>query len=172
MAGNWRVLAPLSAISLALAVATAGAQELSETDREFISTAAKGGHAEVAAGNMAAESENAAVSAFGKQMVTEHTQMNEELAALAQKKGIEPPSSADLASQAKSALMNVMPGAAFDKQYVSTQIDDHQETLELLQNQAQSGQDPELKAFAQKYIPVVEKHIAELQDLQKRPELQ
>ena len=83
-----------------------------------------------------------------------------------------PPSSADLASQAKTAVTGALPGATFDKQYVSSQLDDHQEALQLLQNEAKSGQAPELKAFAEKYIPVVQRHIAELQDLQKRPELQ
>ena len=98
--------------------------------------------------------------------------MNDELAAIAEKKGVEPPSSADLASQAKTAVTSVLPGSTFDKQYVSSQLDDHNETLQLLQNEAQNGQDPELKAFAEKGIPIVQKHIQELQDLQKRPELQ
>jgi putative membrane protein len=167
------LLSPLAATALVLAVLNAAsAQQLSEGDREFITTAAEAGHAEVATGQTAAESENAAVAAFGKQMVEEHSKMNDELAALAQKKGVTPPSSADLASQAKTTVTGALPGTTFDEQYVSSQLDDHQETLQLLQNEAKSGQDPELKAFAEKYVPVVQKHIAELHDLQKRPELQ
>ncbi len=68
--------------------------------------------------------------------------------------------------------MNVLPGGTFDSQYVSSQLDDHQETLELLQKQVQEGQDPDLKAFAQKYVPVVQKHIDQLNQLKTRPELQ
>ena len=170
--GHAVLLPAFTAIALALAAAGAAAQELSAGDREFINTAAEGGHAEVAAGETAATSENAAVAGFGRQMVEDHTKMNDELAALAKKKGVTPPSSADVASQAKTAVTGALPGTAFDKQYVSSQLDDHRETLQLLQDQARSGQDPELKAFAEKYAPVVQQHIAELQDLQKRPELQ
>ena len=34
------------------------------------------------------------------------------------------------------------------------------------------GQDPDLKAFAQKSVPMIQKHIDELQALKQRPELQ
>jgi putative membrane protein len=146
--------------------------DVSQADRDFIEKAAMSGHEEVASGQTAAQSKNQAVADFGNQMVREHTQMNDELVGIAKRKGVEPPSSASLTEQAKGAVMSVLPGATFDKQYVSQQLSDHQTTLTLLQNQASSGTDPDLKAFAQKHIPVVEKHIAELQALQKQPELQ
>jgi putative membrane protein len=171
MPKTWTVM-PLSAAAMLLTLGNAQAQELSEVDREFIETAAQSGHAEVAAAQTAKTSENQAVAAFAQQMIDEHTKMNEELATLAQKKGVQPPDSPDLASQAKTAVTGALPGSTFDKQYVSSQLDDHHETLELLQNQLREGQDPELKAFAEKHIPIVEKHMGELADLQQRPELQ
>jgi putative membrane protein len=173
MRDYWRTTALVGSMVLGLAVSSANAQtKLSETDQDFIETAAQSGAAEVAMGKTASESKNTAVAEFGKMMISEHTQMNEELAGIAKQKGVEPPSSPDLASQAKDAAMNVLPGSTFDKQYVSSQLDDHQETLQLLQQQAQEGQDTELKAFAQKYIPVVEKHIDQLNQLKSQPELQ
>ena len=62
--------------------------------------------------------------------------MNQELAALAKQKGVEPPTSASLTDQAKGAVMSVMPGATFDKQYVSQQLTAHKETLALMEKQA------------------------------------
>jgi putative membrane protein len=157
----------LAAVALALSIGVAGAQQtLSEGDQDFIDQLAHGGYAEVEAGKMATESENQAVARFGQQMVEDHTRMNEELAALAKSKGYEPPTSADLASQAKSTLMNLLPGATFDKQYADMQVNDHQETLELLQNEARTGQDPDLKALAEKAIPIVEQHLTEARQLQ------
>jgi putative membrane protein len=165
--------APLGAAAFCLALSTAQAQTtLGDADRAFIEQAAQSGHAEVSMGQSAAESENAAVSAFGKQMIADHGKMNDELAALAKQKGVEPPSSADLASQAKGTATAVLPGATFDKQYVSSQLDDHKETLALFQQEAQSGQDPDLKALAEKGIPIIQRHIAELEELQRMPELQ
>ena len=173
MQGHWRRTAVLGGMMVGLVLSTANAQtQLSEQDQDFIETAAQSSAAEVAMGKTASESKNAAVAEFGRMMITEHTQMNEELASIASQKGVTPPTSPDLASQAKDAAMNVLPGDTFDSQYVSSQLDDHQETLELLQKQVQEGQDPDLKAFAQKYVPVVQKHIDQLNQLKTHPELQ
>jgi len=163
----------LAIVSLAVCFAAMPAHAaLSDTDRTFIKQAAQGGYAEVAMGKSAAESQNPAISAFGRQMVADHSRMNDELAALAKQKGVEPPTSADLASQAKGAIVDLMPGKSFDKQYVSSQLDDHQETLALFQKEAQTGQDSELKALAKKAIPTIQQHIAQLQKLKQMPELQ
>ena len=154
-----------------LSIGTARA-EVSDADRAFIDQLAMAGQAEVANGETAAKSENSAIADFGKQMVQEHGEMNQELAALAKQKGVEPPTSASLTDQAKGAVMSVMPGATFDKQYVSQQLSDHQETLALLEKQASSGDDPDLKALATKAIPVVQKHITELEALKQQPGMQ
>ena len=55
--------------------------------------------------------------------------MNDELAALAKRKGVEPPTGPDLASQAKGAVVGVMPGKAFDKHSV------HRDASGLLRSQ-------------------------------------
>ena len=173
MAPKARLELSLGAAALCFALATAHAQTaLSDGDRAFIEKAAQGGHAEVSMGQSAAESKNPAISAFGKQMVADHSKMNDELAMLAKQKGFEPPASADMASQAKGALVDALPGKTFDSQYVSSQLDDHKETLALFEKEAQSGQDPELKALALKAIPIIQQHIAQLEELLKMPELQ
>ena len=164
--------------SLLLATAFAGfasgaaRADVSEADRDFIEKAAMGGHEEVATGQTAAQSKNSAIADFGNQMVREHGQMNEELAALAKQKGVEPPDSASLMQQAKGVATSVLQGATFDRTYVSQQLADHKETLALMEKQASSGDDPDLKAFASKGIPVVKKHITELEALQKQPGMQ
>ena len=101
----------------------------------------------VVSGEIAAKSENLTSADFDNQMVREHGEMNQELAALAKQKGIE----------------CVMPSATFDKQYGSEQLTAHKETLALMEKQASGGDDPDLKALATKAIPVVQKHITELE---------
>jgi len=150
-----------------LVIGTARA-DVSDADRTFIEKLAMGGHEEVASGQTAAKSKNTAIADFGNQMIREHGQLNDELAALAKQKGVEPPTSASLTAQAEGAVMSVLPGATFDKQYVSQQLSDHKETLALLEKEASSGDDPDLRAFASKAIPVVQKHITELEALDKQ----
>lgn len=141
--------------------------EVRQADRDFIEKAAMGGHEEVSVGETAAKSENSAVAAFGRQMVTDHTKMNDDLAAIAKSMGVSPPDSPSLMQQAKGAATSVLPGSTYDRTYVDQQLSDHKATLALVQGEASGGNDPRLTAFAAKYIPVVEQHIAELEKLQQ-----
>ena len=143
------------------------AASLSATDRTFISQAAYGSLGEVALGEIATEQAGSpAVRNFGQMMVQEHTRMNEELIAIAAEQGVTPPSAPDPGRQAVGAQLGQLEGAAFDRQYIQQQLADHETTLTLFEGQADSGQDPELRAFARKYAPVVEEHIAMLRELQ------
>ena len=74
---------------------------LSAADRSFISQAAYGSLAEVELGELAqTQASSQQVREFGGRMVTEHTQMNKDLVALASNKGVTPPSAPDPARQA------------------------------------------------------------------------
>jgi predicted outer membrane protein len=92
-------------------------------------------------------------------------------ARLAKEKGVELPASADLVSQAKGAVVGALPGKTFDSQYVSSQLDNHQEAFALFEKEAQSGDHPDVKALAEKGISVIQRHITELQKLSVMPEI-
>lgn len=148
------------------ATVAAMSSSLSDQDKQFITTAAQAGYDEINAGQAASGSQNPKIRAFGVEMIKEHSAMNNDLTLLATKKGITPPTDAGITNQAKGAIFNNLPGKTFDSQYVSQQLSAHQQTLTLLQQEASSGQDADLRAFARKYIPVVERHISELNSLQ------
>jgi predicted outer membrane protein len=38
-------------------------------------------------------------------------------------------------------------------------VQDHKQTVSEFQKQAQSGSDPALKSFAQKYLPIIQQHL-------------
>ena len=154
-----------------LSIGTARA-EVSEADREFIDQLAMAGQAEVANGEIAAKSENSAIADFGKQMVQEHGEMNQELMALAKQKGVEPPTSASVSWWSVSCwltycLSNVAPGMTLITAPLAWSV-----RLALVEKQASSGDDPDLKALATKAIPVVQKHITELEALKQQPGMQ
>jgi putative membrane protein len=50
-------------------------------------------------------------------------------------------------------------GKAFDTAYIADQKTAHQQALSLMQDYAQNGDDPKLKAAAAKIVPVVQEHI-------------
>jgi putative membrane protein len=132
---------------------------LSAADRSFISQAAYSSLAEVDLGKLAqTQASSQQVRDFGGRMVTEHTQMNNDLIALASNKGITPPSSTDDGREAIADLLEQLSGSDFDRQYIPQQLADHETTLTLFQGQASRGQDVELRQFAQRYSPVIQRH--------------
>jgi len=50
-------------------------------------------------------------------------------------------------------------GAAFDAAYTKDMVQDHAQDVADFKREAQSGQDPALKAFARKTLPVLQQHL-------------
>ena len=134
---------------------------ISPLDRQFIIDAAQGGMAEVSLGQMASQrATNDAVKQYAQRMVQEHTQANRELLRIASQKGVTPPR--DMGPKYRAAMDRLMqlPRASFDQAYMSEAgINGHLESLAVYQRQAQLGQDPDLKAFAAKTVPIVQNHL-------------
>jgi len=126
----------------------------------FMREAAIGGMAEVELGRLATEkASNDQVKQFGQRMVTDHEKANTELKALAQKKGITLP--ADLDSKHKQTVdkLSKLSGAAFDRAYMDEMRKDHKKDVSEFKQQASSGSDPELKAWASTTLPTLQEHM-------------
>jgi len=139
---------------------------LSEQDSSFINQAALGGLSEVQDGQLAAtQAARAAVKAFGQQMVTDHTQVDQQLATLASAKGATPPTTLSDADKAMLAKLSALHGRAFDTAYLRGQIAGHMQMVKLLQQEIAQGTDADLKAFAQSTLPEVQAHLAKARAL-------
>lgn len=139
---------------------------LSGKDALFVRKAAIGGIAEVKSAELAkSKASSAAVKAFAERMISDHTKANEELGALAKEKDIRVPTELDNEHQAKLDKLAALSGDAFDKAYVKQQKTGHETMLRLLENEAKSGKDADLKSFAAKTKTVVEEHHAKAQKL-------
>ncbi|MDQ3625537.1 MAG: DUF4142 domain-containing protein, partial [Verrucomicrobiota bacterium] len=55
-----------------------------------------------------------------------------------------------------------------DQAWIGMMINDHQKDIAVYQRQVQQGADPELKAFAKKTLPVLQKHLKMVQQAQKK----
>ena len=58
-----------------------------------------------------------------------------------------------------------MTGRAFDVAYLQAQTEDDVVEIALFESEAQSSLDPELRAFAQKYLPVLQRDYGTLSSL-------
>lgn len=127
---------------------------------DFWNEAALGGMEEVEMGRLAStKAVNAEVKKFGQLMVTDHSKANDELKAAAAKKNITVPTALDPRRQADVDKLKGLSGAEFDREYVEMMLDDHEEDVAAFQAQAETGTDPDAKAFAAKTLPTLKKHL-------------
>ncbi len=142
---------------------------LSTTDATFMTTAARGGLAEVQMGQLAQRNgRSAAVKQFGQQMVSQHGRSNQEMIALAQQKQITPPGTMGAEHQRIYDDLAKLRGSAFDRAYAEAMVRDHQEDLRLYQEEAANGTDPDVKAFAARHVPLLQEHLRMAQRLPQR----
>lgn len=138
-------------------------------DKDFVEKAAQGGMAEVKLSKLAMDrAQSMDVKHFARKMVEDHSKANTELKQIAEKKDLTVPTKLDDKHQDAYDKLAKMRGADFDKEYMKVMNDDHDDTIKLLKNEMENGQDPELKSFASKTLPVVQKHDSMLQSDMKK----
>ncbi|MBK1658880.1 DUF4142 domain-containing protein [Paracraurococcus ruber] len=153
-------------------VAAAKAQvnpTLSTQDATFMTEATRDGLAEVAMARLAEKyGRSPAVKRFARHMIEDHGRANQEMLALARRKDITPPETMGVAHQQTHDRLANLRGAAFDRAYVRTMLEDHQDDVREFQAQVRDGTDPEVKAFAERYLPVLQEHAQQAQRLARR----
>jgi putative membrane protein len=144
------------------------AQHGAATDQMFASEAAIAGMAEVELGKMAMQQgSNAKVKSFGQMMVTDHTKSGDELKSIAKSKGMTLPTALDPMHQATRDKLAKLSGAEFDRAYMDAMVMGHQTVAGKMMMEANSGADPQLKAFAAKTLPTVQAHLKMAQNIQR-----
>jgi putative membrane protein len=135
-------------------------------DKDFVSKAGMAGLAEVQMGNLALQkAQNADVKAYAQRMVTEHSASNAELAQLATVKGLALPT--ELGGEHKSGLehLNSLSGAEFDRAFMQHMVADHRSAVSLFESATTTARDADIKAFADKTLPVLREHLAQAEQI-------
>jgi putative membrane protein len=141
--------------------------DLSSQDRAFVEQAAQGNVAEAQEGQLAMrQAASPAVREFGRWMFTDHTGMDKWLAVVAVREGLPVPTTPNQEQAQRLSRLRGLRGEQFDRAYIPGQVRDHERTIALFQQEAQSGQNPQLKFFAQQAVPVLQQHLAEARELQ------
>ena len=160
-----KAIAVIGAGMLVLATGHAMA-EMSSTDRTFATKAAEGGQAEVVLGQLATQkAASPQVRQFGQRMVTDHSKANQDLMAIAKQQNLTLPTKLNSEAMATEKRLQNESGKSFDKAYSQDMVQDHKQDIADFQKEANSGQDPALKGFAQKYLPVLQQHLQMAQQL-------
>ncbi len=139
---------------------------VTEDGSEFMTMAASGGMMEVQLGTLAQQkATNPKVKDFGKMMVDDHTKANEELKALAAQKNITLPQTLSEKHQKHVDDLSAKTGKDFDEAYMDLMTSDHKEDIDEFKEAADDAKDTDIKAFAQKTLPVLQKHLDAAQSI-------
>lgn len=149
--------------------APADQQQLAQEDIEFATKAAEGGLKEVRLGELAQQqAATPEVQQFGQRMVEDHGQANDQLMQIAQQKGIELPQELPQDAQQLYDELQQKSGQEFDQAYMDEMVSDHQKDVDEFQRYVETGQDPDLTAFAEQTLPILEEHLQMAQEIQQQ----
>lgn len=143
-----------------IGVALPASAALSSADRDFAMHAASGGMAEVQTAQLAQQrATSQQVKQFAQRMITDHTAANDELMQIAKQQNIDLPAQPTGKDATEEQTLRGLNGTQFDQAYARDEVSDHETDIALFRKEAQSGQDPALKAFAQKTLPTLQQHL-------------
>jgi putative membrane protein len=148
------------------AQADLGIARVANADAQFVQDAAAMGLAEVQLGELVQQhAQSEALREFGQTLASEHSQANQELAALAALKTIELPM--QIRAEDRQALMRLRSasGAEFDRLAKQEAINAHQKAIRHFENAQMRVQDPELRAFIDQNLPTLQEHLEQAQNL-------
>ena len=159
MAAASGLVVALAAVPLAPIHAQGQISQLSQ-DSKLIFQMASSNIMEVRLGQMAQQkASNAAVKQFGQQMVTDHTNLENQLTGLVSKNGTNFQPAMSKENEAEVSRLDKLSGAQFDQQYMTSMIQHHQQDISTLQSQSQSAKSGEARQMIATSMPVLQQHL-------------
>ena len=169
-----KAFAAVLALSFPAAFLSTPAHAQAPSDPQNAGIVVTANQVDVDAGKLAkSKSKNKEVQKFAQQMITDHTAVNKQAAALAKKLGVTPADSdtaKSLKQGGKENLANLkkLKGPAFDKAYVEHEVAYHQAVLDAIDKVLiPSAQNAELKGLIEKVRPAIAAHLDHAKHLQE-----
>lgn len=158
------ILAGASCLALLIPLAAANAASLSRADKQFMAAAARADMIGAHEGQMAAaKASQDSVKTLAKTLVEDHTTSYTDLSQLAAKTGTSIPKGINAAKDPAIEQLTRLKGSGFDRTFTRDEIAAARQNLAMCKREASRGQDADVKAYASKMVPVLEKdlHAAE-----------
>jgi len=131
-----------------------------QADSQFIFEAAGNNIARAELGKLAQQRGfNRRVKNLGTMMITGHSKINGQIKTLATIKKIPLPTVPDTGEQKNVATLSKKTGKDFDSAYINYMINAYEKNIMLFETAAKKCQDPDIKSFAVKTLPVLQGHL-------------
>lgn len=146
-------------------------QKQAVSDQLFAAAAASGGLAEVSIAQLGVrKATDPELKKFSQHMIDEHTKVNQELAALAARKGVAVPNAPDARAAFCGQSLAGLSGEEFDRCYAKAQLLAHMDAAAAFEAEAERGLDADMKAFASKTLPHIKEHLKTIKPIAMRYE--
>ena len=158
---RFRILAAGLAATLAasLFAVDAVAHVLAGPDKNFLERAARSSAAEIELGELAQQrGMRDEVKSFAARMVEDHRKSAEEIARIAEARGVELPKEPGRRDRDAVKEMKDLVGPEFDRAYMERMLEDHEDAVELFEKQAKEAEDPDVRAFAKRQLLALRGH--------------
>lgn len=100
-------------------------------------------------------------------LIDDHTALTQQLAALAAQQHIDLPDDSTLKALVAKLPTTPTKGLSADAAYATAQVQAHEDAVKLFSDEVQSATTPELKAFAEQNLPMMQHHLQMAKRLMK-----
>jgi putative membrane protein len=100
-------------------------------------------------------------------MEQDHSAANQKLMTILAAKGVPVPEKFDEKHRKTLDKLSKMRGGEFDRAYMRDMVEDHDKDVKKFRQEAEHGNDADLKAFAQQTLPTLEQHQKMAHDISK-----
>lgn len=141
-------------------IAKAQAPDPDTTARHFLIMASIGNLHESGSGKLAVQkSTRPDVRDFGQMMISDHNDAEKKLLQVASANSIQLPEAATVIPPPDLNLSKAT-GDEFDRMYIHAMVFGHRSTIQMFDNYALTGKNPDVKSFAQQMLPTLKAHLA------------
>jgi putative membrane protein len=100
--------------------------------------------------------------------VRDHSKANKQLTEYARGIKLAVVAGLDKGRRTAFARLAKLKGGDFDGEYMRIMVDDHKKAVELFKNYSKTGKHEEMRTFAKKTLPTLEKHLKEAKAIQAK----
>jgi putative membrane protein len=147
---------------------TAGtAGELARGDRDFVQDMLQENQAEVQLGQLAqGQATNPQVRQFAETLVNDHRQAADELRQIAQRHNVQAEGPDDDHRDLHEKLSRLK-GREFDREFMREMVRKHEQAIGDVEDKMENADNPDLRQWAQKTLPVLRQHHQQAQEIEK-----
>ena len=142
---------------------------MAPTTSDFVQQAAVSDMYEIQSSELALQRGDPNTKAFAEQMISAHRKTSEELKGLVASGKVKEalPTKLDFPRQEKFDQLKGLRGAEFSEFYEDEQVEAHEDAVSLFERYAEAGDNPALKDWAGKTLPVLKHHLEKAKQLDK-----